>query len=660
MVSDDLHITRYKGIITRTGLLMLVTGILVLIGWKFDIEILKNIYGQFPTMKVNTALNLIFLSIGYISLVILPKEIHKTVCVIAITPILILSGISLSQDIFTINLGIDNLFAFSQNNSGTILQGRMSATAAVCYILASLWVIITSNEIKSLVKFGQYILHTITVISISIFFGYLYGQLNLINLGVGAPMAIHASVSLILFSVTATLFNPKVGFAKAFTGTKIGNIMARKIITRILVVIVAVGYCEVLILSNKILFAELCSTILTLLLVVIALVGIKDFSVMLNAMEAEKENAFQNLSMGLEAAPYALITTDSNGLIQRVNKQTEALYGYDRTELIGKPVAILQPEKADIFNTDQRGLFFKQGKSIRLGTDSDQIVFTKNGGSFPAELTFTPFTSATGPNILISVVDLTECREKQRIIDMQITELSQKNAELQQYSYICSHDLQEPLRTVSNYVTVITEDYAEYITPEVSNHLTSINGAVHRMSKLIRHVLNYGKIGRNSTLVPIDCQSLLSDVSDDLSHLIQTTSAKITYETPLPIINGYETELRQLFQNLINNAIKFKRKDTPPNIRIGCLQQDNFFEFYVTDNGIGIDPKHHNNIFNIFQRLHSSDRYEGHGIGLANCKKIAELHGGTIWVESATNKGSTFKFRISHAGEFSLMLKEPA
>lgn len=220
-----------------------------------------------------------------------------------------------------------------------------------------------------------------------------------------------------------------------------------------------------------------------------------------------------------------------------------------------------------------------------------------------------------------------------------------KNKELEQFNYIASHDLKEPLRTVSNYVQIIKEDYSEKLNDDVNRHLNTIDKATERMSVLIKSLLDYSKLGKDRKPVLIDCNVLVNDVIADLFKLIETNKAQITINH-LPILLAYETELRQVFQNLISNAIKFKKKDSVPEIKIGYINNKTTHEFYVSDNGIGIEPKHFDRIFHMFQRLNKSQDFEGHGIGLANCKKIIEIHGGELWVESEFGKGSTFKFTI--------------
>jgi len=224
-------------------------------------------------------------------------------------------------------------------------------------------------------------------------------------------------------------------------------------------------------------------------------------------------------------------------------------------------------------------------------------------------------------------------------------ELMIANKELEQFSYIASHDLQEPLRTVSNYMQVFEEDYLEQLDDNARKYLHSVNNATQRMSVLIKALLDFSRLGRNTRLTKVDIKKLIYDVMADLDTMIKASNAAIEV-AEMPQLNVYEIEMRQLFQNLIINAIKFRKKDTQPEIRISSDKINEKWRFSVSDNGIGIAPVHFERVFNIFQRLQTNENYEGNGIGLANCKKIVQLHQGEIWVESNRGQGTSLHFTI--------------
>lgn len=223
--------------------------------------------------------------------------------------------------------------------------------------------------------------------------------------------------------------------------------------------------------------------------------------------------------------------------------------------------------------------------------------------------------------------------------------LNVKNQQLDHFAYVASHDLQEPLRTVSNYLEIFQEDFPERLDGEASMYFEFINGAVDRMRNLISGLLSYSRLGTSGELEEIDLNKTLNRIKEDLSAVIEEREINIRYNN-LPKIKGYRIEIKQLFQNLIANAIKFTKADITPHIEITYDETNNYYNFHIKDNGIGIPDKDFSKIFDMFSRLHGGKEYEGQGIGLAFCKKIVELHHGNIWVTSDFGKGSTIHFTI--------------
>lgn len=224
-------------------------------------------------------------------------------------------------------------------------------------------------------------------------------------------------------------------------------------------------------------------------------------------------------------------------------------------------------------------------------------------------------------------------------------ELESKNKELEQFAYVASHDLQEPLRTISGFVELLQNQYRGKLDDNANKLMDYISQASDRMKILIKDLLDYSRIGREKEIKQVDCNNLLAEVLADLGKMIKDSGATVETER-LPIIQAYPTELKLLFQNLIANSIKFHKPGLAPTVAIGSEKENGHWKFSVRDNGIGIDRQFAERIFIIFQRLHNRSQYEGSGIGLAHCKKIAELHGGHIWVESEPGEGSRFFFTI--------------
>jgi light-regulated signal transduction histidine kinase (bacteriophytochrome) len=233
------------------------------------------------------------------------------------------------------------------------------------------------------------------------------------------------------------------------------------------------------------------------------------------------------------------------------------------------------------------------------------------------------------------------------LIKRKAHELEHQNKELKQFSYIASHDLQGPLKTVRSFVKLLERDYHEILDPKAQKYFGFITEAVERMQIRIKDLLDFSLIGQNQNLTQVDCNLLLKDLRADLAESISRSKCILTV-SDLPMVKAYKTELTLLFQNLISNSIKFSMKGIRPVIRISFSREKNHWKFWIKDNGIGIEKAYQDRIFMIFQRLHTQKEYKGMGIGLAHCKKIVELHHGKIWVESEPNMGSTFYFTIPY------------
>lgn len=355
-----------------------------------------------------------------------------------------------------------------------------------------------------------------------------------------------------------------------------------------------------------------------------------------NTMSAELEKSINELAQAerkfkglLEAAPDAIVIMDNTGLIKLVNVQAEKLFGYNRNELIQQQIEMLVIEKSKttrIFELPKIG-----------GLALDVFGRKKSGIEFPVEISLSPLQSEEGLLISAAIRDISDRK--------QIKELEYKNKELEQFAYIASHDLQEPLNTITSFINLFEAENKIKLNDEGKAYIGYIRQSADRMTELITDILEYSRIGGKSQLDTVDCNKVVKDVMDDMKANIVETKTELQIGQ-LPVIKGYPVEIRLLFQNLISNAIKFRKKDQPCIIKISCKKGNGSNHFVVEDNGIGIDEKYKDKIFIIFQRLHNSRQYEGTGIGLAHCKKIVEFHNGKIWIESELGIGSKFHFTL--------------
>lgn len=357
----------------------------------------------------------------------------------------------------------------------------------------------------------------------------------------------------------------------------------------------------------------------------------------------DKNKVYTLLKMIEEVQDYAIILLDKEGTIQNWNSGAKKIKGYPSDEIIGKNFSLFYTHE-DQLNKKHLKLL-EQATKYGRATDTGWRV-KKDGTWFWGNITITAIHNEMNEVIGFGKLtrDLTEFKKNELAKALKARELKIK--ELEQFTYIASHDLQEPLRTVSNYIQIIEEDYGAFLDQQGKEYLSIIDQAAMRMKALVSGLLDHSRLGIKSKTTSVDLNEILKAALTDLKSLIESKKATVHYPKNLPNIIGYKVELHQLFLNLITNAIKFTNDNIAPIIIIGCEKRMNHWEFSIQDNGIGINSKNFDKIFNIFQRTEETLHYEGYGLGLAHCKKIVELHNGKIWVESVIDQGSTFYFNL--------------
>jgi PAS domain S-box-containing protein len=626
----------------KAGATILICSLIILTGWYLNISFHTTIYGS---VKFNTALGFALLSICLINAS--TKKLFPYFFLIIKIVVILYCTASLLQDYFSWELGIDEVFyndrpAQLQNHDN---PGRISPITALLFIMVSIG-LIGVVYIKKYVSCFQYFFHLVTFISFTLIVGYLFKIPVLYSYSFKTVISFYTAILFLFLSIGASLLSPSTGLTAVFTIHSTGNIISRRLFLQMMFAVLTITYIRFEAHHYNFINSDFSIGLMVIAFVIMSMVFTLKASKSLNEAELRRNIAEERFKLVVESAPNALVMSDSSGQITLVNVRAENLFGFTREELIGQKIEVLIPQKFRAHHPTNRDSYHGAPVSRYFGAGAELHAVNKSGLEFPVEIGLNAIKDGTETAVLASVIDITERKKQEVQIREQLIELKVKNQEMEQFSYIASHDLQEPLRTVSNYIMLLKEDYPEQIDEEIQIHLGMMDSAVSRMSMLVRSMLDFGRLGRDKKLSATDCNLCLSNVIADLNNLIIQNGATVIIENTLPVLNVYQVEFRQLFQNLINNAVKFRKEAIPPVIKIGCVDKDDSVEFYITDNGIGIDEKHSKRIFQIFQRLHSSDEFEGHGIGLANCKKIVEMHGGNIWVESDTGQGSTFKFTI--------------
>jgi PAS domain S-box-containing protein len=357
----------------------------------------------------------------------------------------------------------------------------------------------------------------------------------------------------------------------------------------------------------------------------------------------------------MNAALDAIICIDKQGKVTFWNPQAEKIFGWTADESLGKVLStLIIPEHYRGMHDYGMKNYLETGKGSALNILLQLSAIRRNGDEFPIELTVLPIKQDGDEFFCAFIRDISERKTYEtRLIQLnedlkkQKTELITSNHELEQFAYIASHDLQEPLRMVTSFLTLLNKKYGADFDETAASYIDFAVDGAKRMRQLILDLLEYSRVGKSNEAEEfIDLNILITEIKILYRKQIEEMNASIIVMEPLPLVNFHKSPLMQLFQNLISNALKYSRENVAPIVKISFTEDDGYWEFKVEDNGIGIDEEYFEKIFVIFQRLHNKDEYSGTGMGLAVTKKIVESLGGKIWVKSSMNVGSEFYFTI--------------
>lgn len=364
-----------------------------------------------------------------------------------------------------------------------------------------------------------------------------------------------------------------------------------------------------------------------------------------NRAERSLRSSEKRFRVLAETANDAIVSSDGRGNIIYCNKTAERIFGYRTGEVFGAPLTLLMPERYHELQEQGIRQFISAGDATVVGKTVELIGRRKDGGEFPIELSLATWKTGEETFFTAIIRDITERKQIQDDLAEKAAALTNSNQELQQFAYVASHDLQEPLRMITGYTQLLAKRYHGKLDQDADEYIAYAVDGAKRMHGLITDLLAYSRVGTSGKeFSAVEFEAVLKTTLTNLQVAIQESGAVVTHDK-LPALSCDGGQIGQLLQNLIGNALKY-RNSRPPEIHIGCKREGSHWVFSVKDNGIGISPEYAERIFVIFQRLHTREEYPGTGIGLALCKKIVERHGGHIWVESQVGEGATFHFTL--------------
>ncbi|PQA78265.1 PAS domain S-box protein [Rhodoferax sp. TS-BS-61-7] len=367
--------------------------------------------------------------------------------------------------------------------------------------------------------------------------------------------------------------------------------------------------------------------------------GMKVVSAIVDLSERKRQE--EQFRQVVEMAPNGMVMIDKSGVIEMVNSQAEAIFGYARSELLGQSIDMLLPTRFRGGHPHHRATYFSDPSPRSMGSGRDLYGLRKDGSEFPVEIGLNPIMTATGLKILSAIVDITARKQSELQLSNLVGQLTRSNDDLNNFAYVASHDLKSPLRGVDQLATWIAEDLGDSLNSETQDHLRLMRSRIGRMEMLLDDLLAYSRVGQSDN--PIGAVNTGHLVRDIFELAASQKNIKLVAAADMPVVRTQKVPLELVLRNLINNAIK--HQDKPQGtIWVHARPYPGGYEFAVQDDGPGIPPEHQKRVFTIFQTLKPRDEVEGSGMGLAIVKKAVETVGGVVTLESDGNAGCTFRF----------------
>jgi PAS domain S-box-containing protein len=371
----------------------------------------------------------------------------------------------------------------------------------------------------------------------------------------------------------------------------------------------------------------------------------------------QRKHADEMLRLVVDAAPNAMVMVDDIGKIVLVNSETERLFGYNRSELLGRKVEALVPHRYQSRHPGQRAEFMEHPRARPSGAGRDLYGLRKDGTEFPVEIGLNPIRMAGATWVLSAIVDVTERRratrkihelnqELERRVEERTMALTAANSDLESFSYTVAHDLRAPLRHIAGFASILAEEHAGSLNEEGRGYLRIVQNGAQEMGVLIDKLLHLARVGRQPlSRRPTRLNDLVNTAREQL--VLETVGRQIDWRVGDLGIADCDTGLmQQVFTNLLSNAVKYTRNAQTPVIEVSLTTADHEKVFVVRDNGAGFEMQYAGKLFGVFQRLHKTKDFEGTGVGLATVQRIIHKHGGRIWADAAVNKGATFSFTL--------------
>lgn len=640
----------FNRVVVYIVVFVVITSLTVMLGWFLGLRPVLEIIPSSATMKFNSAL-LFFLAA--IALYCIKKENDFLFILNIVTNgvLLFITSYTIVSYITELRFDLDTFFI--SDSYAITFPGRMGLGTCSSFLLLGLAIFGFQSNKKGIINISQILLFVVLLLSTVSITSYILNLNAADKTTFFESMAIHTSLLFFLLTIGLLLKQPDIGYVKYFTSNYAGNRLLWVSLPVVVLLPIILGFVILYLINHDIVKVSFGVVLYCVSFIIFSLLYFTPISIKINKSDISRKileeklqannKELKQFKTGLDEIAI-VATTDAQGIIKSVNKEFCKVSGYKRKEVIGENINILNSghHKKSFFNEmwhtiNEGKIWVKDIKNRK-----------KNGKTFWVNTAIIPFMLKSGkPYEFLSIkIDVTERRKAQNLLQSKyVKQLEKNNHELEQFAYVASHDLQEPLRTIMSFSDLLHQEYYTKLDTTGQDSLNFIRDSTQRMHVLIKDLLDYSRLGKDYELEKVNLKDTVTDCLLDLKGKIDNSNAIITTGN-LPTIDGYSLPLKLLFQNLVSNGMKFVAPDVVPNIHIDTKETDKFWEITVSDNGIGIPKEHQKRIFDIFQRLHNKADYDGTGIGLAHCLRVAQLHKGEISINTNFNGGSTFKTTV--------------